>query len=44
MGELEDNRKGDWGYVEGGNGRLSEILANSAKGMGAEIRVNSKVK
>jgi phytoene dehydrogenase-like protein len=35
MGELEDNRKGEWGYVEGGNGRLSEILATSAKEKGA---------
>jgi hypothetical protein len=29
--------------VEGGNGKLSEILADSAKGFGAEIRLNSKV-
>ncbi len=44
MGELEDNRKGDWGYVEGGNGKLSDILADSARGFGAEIKLNSKVK
>lgn len=31
MGELEDGRQGDWGYVEGGNGRLSELLADCAK-------------
>jgi len=23
MGELEEGKKGEWGYVEGGNGRLS---------------------
>ena len=29
MGELEEGKKGEWGYVEGGNGRLSQILAES---------------
>lgn len=43
MGELEDGKQGQWGYVEGGNGRLSEILAESAKQKGATIQLNSKV-
>ncbi len=43
MGELEEGRKGQWGYVEGGNGRLSEILAENARALGADIKVNSKV-
>ena len=30
MGELEDGKHGQWGYTEGGNGKLSEILAESA--------------
>ena len=43
MGELEDGSNGDWGYTEGGNGRLSEILAQSSREEGAEIRVNARV-
>ena len=43
MGEWEEGKKGEWGYVEGGNGRLSEILAKNAVDLGAEVRVNSKV-
>jgi len=31
MGELEEGKQGQWGYVEGGNGRLSEILAQAAR-------------
>lgn len=44
MGELELGRKGDWGYVEGGNGKLSSILAQSAESYGATIRVNAAVR
>jgi phytoene dehydrogenase-like protein len=43
MGELEDGKKGEWGYVEGGNGRLSEILAKNAVDLGATVRLNAKV-
>ena len=41
MGELIEGRKGDWGYVEGGNGKLSEILATSAKSYGVTIQTDS---
>lgn len=44
MGELVEGRKGDWGYVEGGNGKLSQILGDSAKAYGATIRTNAEVK
>lgn len=37
MGELEEGRQGQWGYVEGGNGRLSQILADAAIEKGATI-------
>ena len=44
MGELVEGKKGDWGYVEGGNGKLSEILAGSAKAYGTTIRTDCEVK
>lgn len=43
MGELEEGRQGQWGYVEGGNGRLSQILAESAIERGTTIQLNTKV-
>jgi phytoene dehydrogenase-like protein len=43
MGELEEGKKGEWGYVEGGNGRLSEILAKNARDLGADIKLNARV-
>ncbi|XP_067948100.1 pyridine nucleotide-disulfide oxidoreductase domain-containing protein 2-like [Watersipora subatra] len=42
MGEL-DGRKGAWGYVEGGMGALSEIMATAAKDRGAEIFTSKTV-
>jgi phytoene dehydrogenase-like protein len=42
MGETNGNR-GVWAYVEGGMGRLSELLAEAAREAGAEIRVGAPV-
>ena len=42
MGECNGVR-GVWGYVKGGMGKISDAIAASAKGYGAEIRVNSSV-
>ncbi|XP_033109774.1 pyridine nucleotide-disulfide oxidoreductase domain-containing protein 2-like [Anneissia japonica] len=42
MGELEGNI-GAWGYVEGGNGALSECIAKSAKEHGATILTEKPV-
>ena len=36
MGELE-GRKSAWAYVEGGMGKLSQAIADSATSMGATI-------
>lgn len=35
--------RGVWGYVQGGMGALSEAIANSARDLGAEIRVDAPV-
>lgn len=43
MGELE-GRRGAWAYVEGGNGAISEKLAEIAKEEGVEVRTNAGVK
>jgi phytoene dehydrogenase-like protein len=43
MGALEEERKGEWGYVEGGNGRLSEILRDIYLEKGGELRLNCAV-
>ena len=40
MGETNGDR-GVWAYVEGGMGRLSELLADAAREAGAEIRTGS---
>lgn len=42
MGETEGAR-GVWAYVQGGMGALSEAMAASARGAGAEIRVDAEV-
>ncbi len=42
MGEAGGQR-GGWGFVEGGMGRLSEILAQAASGLGVEVRTKSPV-
>ena len=42
MGEL-DGRKSTWAYVEGGMGKLSQAIADSAASLGATILTN-KVK
>ena len=39
MGELE-GRKSAWAYVEGGMGKLSQAIADSATSMGATILTN----
>ncbi len=39
MGELE-GRKSAWAYVEGGMGKLSQTIADSATSMGATILTN----
>lgn len=38
-----DGRRGVWGFVRGGIGRLSEAIAAAARYYGAEIRLNQKV-
>lgn len=43
MGETGGAR-GVWAYVEGGMGRLSELLAEAAREAGAEIRTSAPVK
>jgi phytoene dehydrogenase-like protein len=42
MGETHGHR-GVWAYVEGGMGRLSELLAEAAREAGAEVRVGTPV-
>lgn len=42
MGELLGSR-GSWGFVEGGMGKVSEILKESALDKGVEIRCNTNV-
>lgn len=42
MGETNGNR-GVWAYVEGGMGRLSELLADAAREAGAEIRTGMSI-
>ena len=40
MGELE-GRRGSWGYVEGGMGRVSASIAAAALSFGAEISTDT---
>ena len=40
MGELEGIRNA-WGYVEGGNGAVSEAIASSARSHGAVLCTDS---
>jgi phytoene dehydrogenase-like protein len=42
MGETNGHR-GVWAYVEGGMGRLSELLADAAREAGAEIRTGAAI-
>ncbi len=42
IGEV-DGHDGAWGWVHGGMGALSECLAGSARGAGAEVRVSAPV-
>ena len=42
MGELLGS-KGSWGFVEGGMGKVSEVLKETALSRGVEIRCNTKV-
>jgi phytoene dehydrogenase-like protein len=42
MGECNGAR-GVWGYVRGGMGSLSEAIAGSARALGAEIRLDTRV-
>ncbi len=43
MGETA-GQKGVWAYVEGGMGKLSACIADSARDFGAEIVTNATVK
>src|SRR6201995_3527813 len=43
IGDVGDGQLGSWGYPEGGMGAVSEAIARSARGFGAEIRTNAKV-
>lgn len=38
-----EDRKGEWGYIEGGNGRLSEILKDCYLELGGEIKLGCGV-
>jgi phytoene dehydrogenase-like protein len=42
MGELE-GRKSAWAYVEGGMGKLSQAIADSATSMGTTVLTNKVV-
>ncbi len=42
MGEA-GGRRGVWGYVRGGMGRLADVLAHACRAAGAEIRSRSEV-
>ncbi|MGX8014189.1 phytoene desaturase family protein (plasmid) [Mesorhizobium sp. ORM8.1] len=39
-----DTAAGSWGFMKGGMGSISEALSQSAKQLGAEIRLDSEVK
>lgn len=43
MGELEGHA-GAWAYVEGGMGKLSQAIADSASSMGTTILTNMVIK
>jgi phytoene dehydrogenase-like protein len=43
IGDVGDGQLGSWGYPEGGMGAVSEAIAKSARGFGAEIRTNARV-
>ena len=43
IGDVGDGQLGSWGYPEGGMGAVSEAIARSARGFGAEIRTNARV-
>jgi phytoene dehydrogenase-like protein len=43
IGDVGDGQLGSWGYPEGGMGAVSEAIASSARGFGAEIRTNARV-
>ena len=44
IGDVGDGQLGSWGYPEGGMGAVSEAIARSARGFGAEIRTNARVR
>ena len=43
IGDVGDGQMGSWGYPEGGMGAVSEAIARSARGFGAEIRTRARV-
>ncbi len=43
MGEIDGAFRA-WGFAKGGSGGVSDAIANAARSLGAEIRVNSPVK
>ncbi|KAM3128458.1 Pyridine nucleotide-disulfide oxidoreductase domain-containing protein 2 [Paramecium bursaria] len=43
MGELFPNSKGEWAFVEGGMGKISQILQKVAEQRGVQIQCNSNV-
>ncbi|MFN0142635.1 MAG: phytoene desaturase family protein [Mycobacterium sp.] len=43
IGDVGDGQMGSWGYPEGGMGAVSDAIARSARGFGAEIRTNARV-
>jgi phytoene dehydrogenase-like protein len=43
IGDVGDGQMGSWGYPEGGMGAVSEAIARSARGFGAEIRTKARV-
>jgi phytoene dehydrogenase-like protein len=43
IGDVGDGNLGSWGYPEGGMGAVSQAIASSARGFGAELRTGAKV-
>jgi phytoene dehydrogenase-like protein len=43
IGDIGDGHLGNWGFQEGGMGAVADAIAAAARGLGVEIRVNSRV-
>jgi phytoene dehydrogenase-like protein len=43
IGDVGDGHLGNWGFAEGGMGAVSGAIESAARGLGVEVRLNSKV-